>query len=188
MSLILEEERTFIVDPAFRDEIIQNSYNSVSAIQGYYNGTEVRAQIVMKEPLWDISKFDKNLVKYVLIGVKQDTDDSHTRIEQEQKFDAIFADEFLKSVDSYVIKTRYWTMHDGVKWDYDVYGGVLSGLIIAEVEGSNEENNNDNHSIHNIIIPDFCKMEISEDKFFRNSNLSKISSYKNLLLEKNLIM
>lgn len=177
MSLILEEERTFIVDPGYKDEIIKSSYNSVSAIQGYYNGTEVRAQFVMREPLWDISQFDKDLVKYVLIGVKQDTDDANTRIEQEQKFDAIFADEFLKSVDHYVIKTRYWTETNGLKWDYDIYGGVLDGLIIAEIESSNDENNNDNHCIKNITIPDFCKFEISGNKFFRNSRLAQLSSY-----------
>ena len=40
-----------------------------------------------------------------------------------------------------ISKTRYlWPSPDGLVWEIDVFKGELAGLVIAEVELTNEEN------------------------------------------------
>lgn len=183
MSLVLEKERVFLVDEKFKEELIGLSYNNVTAIQGYYGDSEVRAQIVMKHPVAELEEFEEDSVKYVLVGVKNSTANPLVRLEQETLFDPTFARSFLDSFaqGNYVIKTRYWVNYSGAKWEVDVYGGRLKGLVIAEIEKSSKENVN--LDIDDIEIPYFCGEEVSTNYLFRNSQLSRVANISELCLK-----
>ena len=64
-----------------------------------------------------------------------------------------------------VIKVRYcWKNEDGYLWEVDEYNGILSGLIIAEVELEEEG--------EEFAIPDWAKLELTHLDGWSNSALS----------------
>jgi adenylate cyclase len=62
-------------------------------------------------------------------------------------------------------KTRYRVEHGGLTWEIDEFEGVNQGLIIAEVELSDEE--------QQIELPSWIGEEVSDDPKYFNSNLVK---------------
>ena len=60
-------------------------------------------------------------------------------------------------------KTRYKIEHAGLIWEVDEFAGENQGLIIAEVELTDE-----NQSIE---LPDWIGKEVSEDPRYYNANL-----------------
>ena len=65
-----------------------------------------------------------------------------------------------------IIKDRYYRKMDNHLWEIDVFYGENEGLIIAEIELEDEN--------ENINIPDWVGKEISNDEKYFNFNLSKI--------------
>lgn len=61
-------------------------------------------------------------------------------------------------------KTRYRIDHAGAGWDVDVFGGALSGLILAEIELERED--------QPIILPPWVEREVTADARYRNSRLA----------------
>lgn len=175
MSLILEIERKFVVTEP--EKAITGYTKKVPVIQGYFGDSEARTEIILHETIQNIEEFEDSLVKRVVMGVKKETDNHLIRLEEEHEFNIQFASEFLKSFSSYVIKTRYWTFIDGHKWDVDIYGGLLTGLAVAEVEHESDD------VISNLMIPDYCSFEVSHLPQFRNSQLAKLSSLSELRCE-----
>ena len=62
-------------------------------------------------------------------------------------------------------KTRHIAMHDGMKWEVDVFHGENEGLRVAEVELESED--------QVISLPDWAGQEVSEDPRYYNSHLSR---------------
>jgi CYTH domain-containing protein len=63
-----------------------------------------------------------------------------------------------------VEKTRYEIPHAGKTWQIDEYSGDNRGLILAEVELTNEK-----EPLH---LPDWIGIEVSGDPRYYNSNLA----------------
>ncbi|MDE4911139.1 CYTH domain-containing protein [Methylobacterium sp. 092160098-2] len=61
-------------------------------------------------------------------------------------------------------KTRYRVVHAGATWDVDVFGGGLSGLILAEIELERED--------QPVVLPPWVEGEVTGDARYRNSRLS----------------
>ena len=64
-----------------------------------------------------------------------------------------------------VIKTRYlWNGEDGLLWEVDEFEGSLSGLVIAEVELEEED--------QEVIIPSWVGLELTHLKGWSNAALA----------------
>ena len=61
-------------------------------------------------------------------------------------------------------KCRYYVPYHGHVWEIDVFGGRLSGLVLAEVELASEQEDVDN--------PAFAGREVTADTAYYNSVLS----------------
>ncbi|MGU3664299.1 CYTH domain-containing protein [Methylobacterium sp. A49B] len=61
-------------------------------------------------------------------------------------------------------KTRYRVDHAGAVWDVDVFGGALSGLILAEIELERED--------QPVVLPPWIEGEVTADARYRNSRLA----------------
>ena len=70
--------------------------------------------------------------------------------------------------DNLIIKTRYIIpLEDGHTGELDVFGGVLEGLYFIEVEFESEDD------AKNFVPPDWFGENVSDDKRYANSYLSK---------------
>ncbi len=63
-----------------------------------------------------------------------------------------------------VEKTRYRVPHEKLIWEVDVFGGKLSGLVVAELELDSSD--------QEFSLPDWIDREISHDRRYSNSALS----------------
>ncbi len=61
-------------------------------------------------------------------------------------------------------KTRYRVEHAGAVWEIDVFGGSLSGLILAEIELDRED--------QGVVLPPWVEREVTADARYRNSRLA----------------
>lgn len=74
-----------------------------------------------------------------------------------------------------VYKTRYLIpIQDGLIAELDVFEGVLSGLVFAEVEFPSEE------AADEFVPPAWFGKELTADKRYSNYHLSKLSGYEEL--------
>ena len=80
----------------------------------------------------------------------------------------------LSKVDDYmIIKTRYIVpLEDGHTVELDVFKGNLEGLMFAEIEFK------DDNDVSSFIMPEWLGKDITTDKFYDNTLLSKLSSYE----------
>lgn len=62
-------------------------------------------------------------------------------------------------------KVRYEIAHKGKLWEVDVFAGDNKGLIVAEIELLSEDEQFD--------LPDWVAQEVTHDKKYYNSNLTK---------------
>lgn len=62
-------------------------------------------------------------------------------------------------------KTRYEIGHQGLEWEVDVFEAENKGLIVAEVELDSED--------QEIVLPDWCGEEVSDDPRYYNVCLVK---------------
>jgi adenylate cyclase len=63
-----------------------------------------------------------------------------------------------------VVKTRHWVDHRGDTWEVDVFEGENSGLVLAEIELGNRD--------QQFPLPDWVGLEVSGDKRYLNSSLA----------------
>lgn len=87
-----------------------------------------------------------------------------TRYEAKRDIDANIAAELIKRGGEIIIKNRFsaWIGEDG--WDIDVFGGSNAPLVVAEAKRS--------RPVTNLIIPDFCVTEITDQARFSNDGLA----------------
>ena len=89
-----------------------------------------------------------------------------TRPEFEYEIPSEDAEELIeKFAVSKISKTRYLVSFKSKKWEVDVFHGDNEGLIIAEIELKDED--------EEFEIPDWIGNEITGDKKYYNSNLSE---------------
>lgn len=87
-----------------------------------------------------------------------------TRYEAERELDPLVAEEMVRRGGAKVLKLRHavWLGEDG--WVLDEFLGSNAPLIIAECERASP--------VTDLVIPDFCVTEVSEDTRFGNENLA----------------
>lgn len=87
-----------------------------------------------------------------------------TRYEAERELDPMVAGQIVQRAEHVVAKIRYsvWLNEDG--WILDRFLGANAPLVLAEVERGGP--------VVDLVIPDFCVTEVSEDDRFRNEYLA----------------
>lgn len=65
-------------------------------------------------------------------------------------------------------KVRHTVPHDGLMWEVDVFGGALSGIVLAEIELE--------HEAQTFVRPDWLGEEVTGDPRFRLSRLLYLCS------------
>jgi CYTH domain-containing protein len=85
-------------------------------------------------------------------------------------------EELLPKTDHNLItKTRYLIpLEGGLTAELDIFEGLLSGLVLVEVEFADEQ------ASREFVPPEWFGTELSLDKRFSNYNLSSLSSYESL--------
>jgi CYTH domain-containing protein len=88
-----------------------------------------------------------------------------TRAEYEYEIPAGEASEMLDKLCEHPLieKTRYRIEHHGLMWDIDEFAGDNAGLIIAEVELAEED--------QDVILPDWIGTEVTGDPRYYNASL-----------------
>jgi CYTH domain-containing protein len=88
------------------------------------------------------------------------------RAEYEYEIPLAEAESILSKVcsDDTLEKQRYFVEHAGAMWNVDVYGGVLQGVVIAEIELE--------HEGQKVVLPLWVGKEITGDAFYKKINLA----------------
>ncbi len=88
-----------------------------------------------------------------------------SRLEFEYEIPLADAEAMLQtfSRDNVIEKTRHLVPHAGLTWEVDVYEGVLSGLVLAEVEVLTED--------QAIALPDWVGREVTMEPRYRKTAL-----------------
>ena len=76
---------------------------------------------------------------------------------------------FSRLPHSKIIKLRYSYKHDGFHYSIDRFKGHLEGLLLAEIESQGKID------IASLLVPEFATKDITEDAFFKGSNLAELS-------------
>lgn len=148
----IEIERKFLVD---LDKVPLHAAKKVSVIkQGYIaqdGGTAVRVRTSNDG---------------AFLTTKAKTDNELTREEVEFEISPANAIKLLKLSKGYMIeKRRYIVTYMGQDFEIDVFEGVNSGLVLAELELSSAD--------QHVNLPDWITVEVSDDERYFNSYLSK---------------
>ena len=144
----VEIERKFLVKEGW-----QPTGESVSIKQGYLPGT---GPMLVRIRLED---------QRALLTLKGRTE-GVTRSEYEYEIPVQDAQELLlRCRKKEVEKTRYFVIHGDYTWEVDVFAGANKGLVVAELELSDENEDFDR--------PDWLGAEVSSDARYYNSNLAE---------------
>jgi len=144
-----EIERKFRVDPSWKPADAGTRYE-----QGYLSSQPERVVRVRVD-----GTHAKLTIKGTTTGV--------TRAEFEYEIPLDDATAMLRDLceKPLITKRRYIVMHDGKKWEVDVFGGDNAGLVVAELELSSEA--------EAFTRPPWLGEEVSDDPRYYNSNLVK---------------
>lgn len=95
-----------------------------------------------------------------------------SRLEYEYEISVNEANEMLDNLceESIIDKKRFLIPHGNHTWELDIFYGQNDGLVIAEIE-LNDEN-------EEFLKPNWIKEEVSHEAKYYNSNLMK-NPYKN---------
>lgn len=101
------------------------------------------------------------------INIKRATDVAAVRDEYEYSIPVDDAEKMLNDLcHGYAIeKTRHYIEHAGLTWEIDVFEGVNSGLLIAEIEL--------NHENQQFELPPWAGEEVTDDPRYLNASLSQ---------------
>lgn len=151
-----ETERKYLVNK----EIWNNSFNGNKHIfrQGYMLAEPKKT---IRVRLTDTTGFIT--IKGLLVGA--------SRAEYEYQISKEDAEDLLnRFCDAVVTKVRHKVLHKDKLWEVDEFSGDNEGLIIAELELSDEN--------EKFELPDWIDKEVTGDKKYYNWSLS-INPYKN---------
>jgi adenylate cyclase len=154
---VIEIERKFLIHP----DNVPNLENGVAIAQGYLMQGDDRSLRVRKYGDEYILTFKagKGLTR-------TEIERPLTRAEGEHLFKTSIRD-------APIIKTRHMIAIDEHTWDIDIFAGDNTGLFVAEIELSSED--------EAFNRPDWLHCEVSDDPRFLNSNLSckPINAWRN---------
>jgi len=145
-----EIERRFLVNQPVSAELGRGD----RIIQGYLpsrDGCTTRVRIVRG--------------KAYLTSKGPKTGYSRTEIEREIALDVALQLLRLQRVGDLIEKTRFQVDHHGFCWEVDVFHGVNSGLVIAEIEL--------NHASEKFPLPGWIGDEVTDNPSYSNSALSR---------------
>lgn len=142
----IEIERKFLI---FNDNWQENISNSYHITQGYIN----------REPVVRIRTINDEKA-FITIKTKIDHMSSN---EYEYEIPCTDAKEMLSFSQDIIIKTRNIIPCGEHTIEVDVFGGKLEGLVMAEIELSNKN--------ENPILPGWLNLEVTGDTNFSNNNL-----------------
>lgn len=91
--------------------------------------------------------------------------DGISRMEFEYEIDLSDAQYMLMLCDKVVEKTRYYIEHGGLTWELDVFEGLNTGLVMAEVELQSED--------QPFSLPGWAGEEVSGDIRYYNARLAE---------------
>ncbi|MFN6528849.1 CYTH domain-containing protein [Nostoc sp. ChiSLP03a] len=119
-----------------------------------------------------IATQDKATVRIRIIGEKsyltiKGPNTKYSRLEFEYPIPVQDAQEILETLCQrpFIEKTRYKIKSGGLIWEIDEFDGVNKGLILAEVELTDEN--------QQIELPNWIGQEVYDDSRYFNSNLVK---------------
>ncbi|HSG31071.1 MAG TPA: CYTH domain-containing protein [Thermodesulfobacteriota bacterium] len=146
----IEIERKFLID----ESIVADLKEGEVIKQGYFpttNNTAIRVRI-------------KGGKGYITIKGSRS---GITRTEYEYEIPYNEAEEIIDTLCNNMVidKTRYKIEHFDHTWEIDVFEGGNKGLIVAEVEMSDEN--------EKVVLPSWIKDEVTNDIRYSNSNLVK---------------
>jgi adenylate cyclase len=145
----VEIERKFLVASDAWRQSASRSVNIRDGLIAIYNDSKVRARIS-----GDIATIT---IKGPRIGIVRPEFEYEIPIaDAERMFSAICRDDVLE-------KQRFFVEHAGATWHIDVYGGILQGIVIAEIELQQET--------EELILPHWVGREITGDTFYRKINM-----------------
>jgi len=125
-------------------------------------GSSYRQGYMCKEPGKTVRVRLTDKVAYITIKGKSQ---GATRAEYEYEIPQNDAEELLENFcDEIITKIRYTLDYAGKIWEVDVFSGDNQGLIVAEIELDDEN--------EEFETPDWVGEEVTHDKRYFNSNLS----------------
>lgn len=91
------------------------------------------------------------------------------RLEFEYEIPLDHADEMLRNVcdGMQIEKTRHEVPHGDLIWEIDVYGGLLAGVVLAEVELESED--------QPLLPPDWIGAEVTGDPRFKKEAMLRLA-------------
>ncbi len=149
---MVEIERKFRIRSL---DFIEESYNHSDIVQGYLNSAAERTVRVRI----------RGSQGYLTVKGKSN-ESGTTRMEWEKEIERKDAEALLQLCEDFVIdKTRYLVKSDTHLFEIDVFHGQNAGLILAEIELSDEN--------EIFIKPNWLGEEVTGDIRFYNSYLSQ---------------
>jgi adenylate cyclase len=145
----VEIERKFLVA---NDEWRLSAVRSVSIRDGLiatYEGRKVRVRV------------SGNIATVAIKGPRTGI----VRPEFEYEIPIADAERMLSTVcgDQILEKQRFFVEDTGATWHVDVYGGILQGVVIAEIELKQETDE--------LILPPWIGKEVTGDSFYKKINM-----------------
>ncbi len=145
----LEIERKFLVaNDGWRQSAVR-SVNIRDGLIAAYQGRKVRVRIC------------EGIATIAIKGSRSGI----VRPEFEYEIPMADAERMLSGIcgDDTLDKQRFFVEHTGATWHVDVYGGILQGIVIAEIEFKEET--------QALILPDWIGKEVTGDSFYRKINM-----------------
>ena len=151
-----EIERKFLI---LNDNWRKEADDGIHIIQGYMGSNE-KSSIRIR-----VNGQNANLnIKSKTIGIQRSEYDYAIPLDEAKEMLDALCDAPL------IEKTRYHVMHDGHKWEVDVFAGENEGLVVAELELSSPD--------EKFSKPDWAGDDVSEDPRYYNICLVK-NPFKN---------
>ncbi|MDD5406125.1 MAG: CYTH domain-containing protein [Sulfurovaceae bacterium] len=146
----VEIEKKFLVDINKLPPLL----NGKKLLQGY---------LVHRTPSIRIRTSDDE----AFLTIKGDSFNGITRSEFEYSIPYTDALELLKQCKGLLIsKMRYEITHEDNLWELDIFENENSGLIVAEIELTSED--------EKFVLPDWVTIEVSNDSRYTNASLSQL--------------
>lgn len=147
-----EIERKFLVDEAAWREYV-SGVTPVTIVQGYLHADRNHSVRV---------RIDDSGARIAIKGPTRGI----SRTEFEYEIPQSDARELLEFCLGHLIeKQRFVIDHDGVSWEIDCFAGDNAGLVVAEVELEDPD--------QQVSLPDWVGREISDRPEYYNANLSQ---------------
>jgi adenylate cyclase len=159
----LEIERKYLVDLAVLKALPEWRTRSwLQVRQGFIHSKPNLSGAVTRVRRTD----DSSNVKKAFLTVKAATEELMVRQEFEYAIPVADADALLDLCESVIEKERSLIELEGRVWEVDVFQGVNTGLVVAEIELKSVGDE--------FTVPDWAFKEVTKDTRYLNSNLALV--------------